>query len=364
MRNFKIVLGYLLIGSILFSCIKDEALNSEADIEACALDDDLLKTEPIIGNNTVAMMVKSSANVSNLAPQFVLTPGATISPESGTTRDFTSPQTYIVTSQDEKWSKTYTVTVSISPLQTKYNFEHFELYNNSYYIFYEIDAAEKKQDIWASGNGGFSLVASGKKPEDYPTAPYKNGLDGYCAKLETRSTGSLGAIVNMRLAAGNLFIGKFDVLNAIGNALGATQFGLPVDFIPTSFTGYYKYKAGETYQNNAGKPVPDKKDTFDLYAILYETDNEVKYLDGRNSLTSPNLIMVAKIKDEDKLETDEWTYFDIPFIMQEGKTLDIEKLNNDKYNLSIVLSSSKDGALFEGAVGSTLLIDKIELKLQ
>ena len=101
------------------------------------------------------------------------------------------------------------------------------------------------------------------------------------------------------------------------------------------------------------------RDTFDIYAILYETDDNVEYLDGTNSLTSPNIVMMARL--EDKKESDEWVPFSIPFILKPGKSIDMDILSSGKYNFSIVLSSSIEGAYFNGAVGSTLLVDEMEL---
>ena len=46
----------------------------------------------------------------------------------------------------------------------------------------------------------------------------------------------------------------------------------------------------------------------------------------------------------------------------EGTTpINAEQLANRGYNLALVFSSSKTGDFFEGAEGSTLLIDKLEL---
>ena len=47
--------------------------------------------------------------------------------------------------------------------------------------------------------------------------------------------------------------------------------------------------------------------------------------------------------------------------MQPGKTIDQEKLKKGGYNVAIVFSSSKDGGNFNGAIGSTLYIDEVEL---
>ena len=44
-----------------------------------------------------------------------------------------------------------------------------------------------------------------------------------------------------------------------------------------------------------------------------------------------------------------------------GRTVDSEKLKMGKYSLAIIMSSSKDGAFFNGAVGSTLYVDELKL---
>ncbi len=36
---------------------------------------------------------------------------------------------------------------------------------------------------------------------------------------------------------------------------------------------------------------------FDIYAIFYETTDDVKMLDGTNKFSHPNLISVARIED-------------------------------------------------------------------
>lgn len=60
----------------------------------------------------------------------------------------------------------------------------------------------------------------------------------------------------MPIAAGNLFLGSFEVKPT--DILRSTKFGTPFSNIPTSITGYYKYKAGKSFQID-GKPVDNKK---------------------------------------------------------------------------------------------------------
>ena len=45
----------------------------------------------------------------------------------------------------------------------------------------------------------------------------------------------------------------------------------------------------------------------------------------------------------------------------EGKEVDADKLKAGRYSLAIVLSSSIDGGKFNGAVGSTLYVDEMNL---
>ena len=87
------------------------------------------------------------------------------------------------------------------------------------------------------------------------------------------------------------------------------MFGVPFEHIPTYLKGYYKYKAGEVYKDENGNIVKDKKDTWDIYAIFYETDEKTKTLDATNRFDHPNLISIARIDEKDRKETDEWTEF-------------------------------------------------------
>lgn len=357
MNKLKFIALGVAMSGLFASCIQDEQLNTEADILSCTVPAEILKAEPIIQNTSILIMVKTNANLTAIAPEFTLTPGATIEPPSKTVRNFTSPQTYKVTSQDGNWSKVYTVSFIDADLGTTYRFED-TLKREKYYIFVEKNDEGKTIMEWASGNAGFSLTGAGKTAEDFPTLQSDRGIKGKCLELVTRSTGNFGQQVGMPLAAGNLFIGKFDVLSALQSPLKATKFGLPFSNIPTYLIGYYKYKAGPEYREK-NVPVAGKKDICSIQAVFYETDDQTKMLDGTDLLTNENIFSIAKLQTP--VESDEWLKFQIPFITKDGKTLNTEKLKAGKYNITIVFSSSADGDKFSGAINSTLLIDEVEL---
>jgi hypothetical protein len=352
----RILLPLILICLLGSSCIRKEALSAEADIVACIVDESILKREPIIENDKVILMVKAGVDLTRQAPEFMLTAGATLTPAGGTVRDFTRPQSYVVRSEDGRWAKTYSVSYIIDEFSTRFGFEDtIPEANNRYYIF-----AEKNNGFvtmeWASGNIGFAVTGVARTPDDYPAVQADNGYAGKCARLTTRSTGALGATLKMPIAAGNLFIGTFKL--DLSNPLKATCFGLPFYHTPVAFSGYYKYKAGDVYYEN-GKIVAGAGDRCHFYAVLYETDGTLGTLDGTNVLTHPNIISAAVI--ENQTETDEWTYFNLPFVYRPGKRIDPEKLKDGKYNLAVVFTSSMDGGEFRGAPGSTLDIDEVEV---
>lgn len=364
------LIACFFLGSIVTSCIKDEAPNAEADIITCTVPGDVLNREPIIGNEQITLIVKKGTDVKALAPQFTLTEGATILPASGSVLDFSKPQYYEVTSEDQQWKKKYKVEATFSGVtNTVYHFENTKLDKTGHYVaFYETDPQGKETMSWASGNPGYAMTGVKGGSDIYPTYQSNDGYQGKCVALTTRKTGWLGNSVNMPIAAGNLFIGTFDVLNALQDALTATKFGSSFSYIPTYIKGYYKFKAGETFyildetnKDEKLKPVPGKKDICDIYAVFYEPTEDMKTLNGANVLSedNPNIISIARITDAK--ETNEWTAFNLPFVYREGKTVDPVKLEEGKYNLAIVFSSSIDGAYFEGAPGSTLYIDEVEL---
>ena len=352
-------LAFLSVISFLPSCIQDEPLNAEADILKCYVHDSIKKAEPQIGNDKITILTNPSADLTSLAPTFDLTSGATLSPASGTVLDFTNPQIYTVTSQDRKWTKEYTVTFNIEFLPKDYSFEHWKLDGSKkYHVFYEA-VNGKEMNIWASGNPAFAILAGKRPPEEYPTSSCNTGERGKGLRLETLTTGSLGLGVGMPIAAGNLFLGGFNTAISMIRPLDATQFGLPFEEIPVKMEGYYKYTPGPVFTDNKNKVVPNKKDVADLYAVFYETDENVKTLNGANILTSPNIVSIARI--ENPGEQSEYKFFSIPFENTSNKAIDLDKLRANKYKLAVVFSSSREGASFCGAVGSLLFVDEIKV---
>lgn len=361
------------------SCIKDEPLNSECDIEICkvhheasdtifyALSDTLQKVSSV--DTVINFYTRSRINPQDLSQvrvTFDLTPGATITPANGSVQDFSQGGVvYTVVSEDKMWSRKYKVRfIPRAVLNPDFDFENVELEQprERFYIWFAYDQNQKRQDLWATGNSGFALSRSSAKPHEYPSVMLEQGVSGKGVKLETCSTGAFGAMVNMRIAAGNLFLGSFDTQNALTDAMKATRFGVPVNRKPVRFTGYYKFQPGEKFQDRYGIEVPGRVDAPDAYAVLYKNTDENGLpvtLYGDDVLTHKNIVAIARVpefKVTGISDASNWEYFDLP--LEYKQELDMVRLSNLGYNLAVVFTSSIEGATFCGAVGSTLLVDE------
>ena len=382
MKGKFLALAMMCLSTTLTSCFKDEPLNAECDIEQAYIhvdnpeamffskNDTLQKV--LYTENEISFNVRRGTDLSALAPRCVITEGATIQPENGSTHDFTNgPVAYTVTSEDGQWTRTYNVKFNIVTRtftdSLRYDFKDYALNKASqqYYEWTETtEDGTKTLNFWSTGNGGFAICRGSYAPDQYPTIPLPGeGVDGGIAmKLTTSDTGPLGAIKNMRIAAGNLFIGKFDPQTALdpSKTMEATMFGRPTDVKPLTLCGYYKYKPGAKFQNVKGKEVKGRIDKGSIYAVMYrnhDADGKDIVLHGDNVLTSD--MIVGKAVLENVETTDEWIKFDVPFVFSEEINEDL--LANRGYSLAVVFSSSEDGAKFEGAVGSTLLISKVRV---
>ena len=368
--KIKSVIAGIMLCLAVTSCIQNEALNVEAAIDGCSGSD---IQQCLIDPNefTVQLYASRAADPSKININFNLPAGASIVPVQRFTEDGINtynfkdenPRLFKVTSEDGAFSAIYTIRLWQTEMPFTYDFETLSS-DNPYHKFTEDNPSSgtiiRRLEL-ASGNPGFELTKMAKAPDGYPTVQVNGGVDGgKCVKLETNDTGSFGSMVKMYIAAGNLFIGSFEVGQALsGNAMKATHFGFPFFYYPLRLEGWYKYKAGPTFSSK-GKPVEGRKDECDIYGVLYETDDNVQFLDGSTSLNSPNIVALAR-NIKELPETDIWKQFNFKFEPQNGKSIDPDKLGKGIYKLAIVFSSSVDGAKFEGAVGSTLYIDKVTI---
>ena len=386
MKQNIMALGLLCVSATLTSCFKDEPLNAECDIEQAFIHtdqpeamffnaNDTLVRVPA-SDHTVKFKVLPEADITAVAPRFRTTAGATVTADDGlpldTPRDFSGGKTvqYTVTSQDGRYRRQYTVSMGTHTIDeiSDFGFEDVRQVtqncNRPYDAWIDVSDGGFEFDCWASCNGGFD-ISMGRETDDnhvtadmFPTVSIADGRTGKGVKLTTRDTGPLGHLMSMPIAAGNLFLGTFDLEHALTETLQSTQFGVPVGKRPLSFSGYYKYRPGTVFTTLDG--TADLTDRGDIYAVLYRnTDDQGKpfTLDGTNVRTSKYLVATAILGQT--VTTDAWTPFNIDFTY----TADIDPavMARHGYSLAIVFTSSYKGAEFQGAIGSTLWVDDVHV---
>ena len=206
---------------------------------------------------------------------------------------------------------------------------------------------------------------------DYPVIPVE-GKEGKAAQVKTIYTfiyqndmdfnEAFGGMIPY-VTSGSLFTGSFktDMLNP----LNSTKFGVPFVGEPATLSGSYKYTPGDIYYDNKNKVITDKTDEFSIYAVLYEealdeNNNNIPLTGDYNDEnvyigTSPRIIMRAALEYDGP--KDDWTDFSIPFKLLEGKTYDPSK----NYYIAVVCASSAEGDFYQGAPGSTLIVDNFKV---
>lgn len=387
------LIAVVAFATTLTSCFKDEALNNECDIEKAWIqvdnpdavffqpsnaelpDIESTKTDLIFPD------LRPNSDVTALPVYFKITDGATIVPENGSVQNFADgPVTYVVTSEDGQYNRTYRVFIKATDAGTTpdpgnpdkpeeqlgyvhYDFENYFLdpASSKFYVWSDYENGSN----WATGNPGFKIAKGSATPDQYPSTPLAEGYDGAGVKLVTSDTGPFGVVVNMRIAAGNLFTGVFDSKSATKAPLKATHFGdgsyNQINYRPVTLAGYYQYTPGEVFTDKAGKEVAGRIDQGDIYAVVFRNvDSEGKsfYLTGDNVLTSPQIVALARVPNVVKTEGG-WQNFSVDF--NYSGELDPAILANYGYSMAVVFTSSIEGAAFQGAVGSTLLIDKVSI---
>ena len=361
--NVKITLG--VIGSLLLlsSCIKSEPLNPEADILSFKLPKKVVLSEAKIEGRDIFISIPKNADVSNLTPEIETTLGATITPKSGVPQDFSYPVEYTVVSESGKYEKKYKVILSPYMFYES-SFETWESYRPStgkYVYETPIERGDKgeKIPIWATSNKGVAVYQAYEDSTSYPVhSVLINGKR--MARLKTdKGPGNILGIQYIPIVAGSLFTGTMNLANGITDPLSVTQFGTYCDYLPDRFVGRYRYKPGTgDYIDSEGKRWPDKKDLCAIYAVFYEVDEKLEFLDGHTILTHPNIIAITKDPHRGATEGDGLIEFDIPFEYKEDMKVDFEKKS---YKLAVVFSSSYKGDAYSGTPGSEMIVDEVKI---
>ncbi|WP_077155423.1 PCMD domain-containing protein [Bacteroides bouchesdurhonensis] len=348
--------------------------SSEANILTYSFDNDLVINQPVIDGTDITFIVSddiTDEQLSTLIPTFTISKGAVVDKPSGVAQDFTSPVIYTVTSEDGIFKKQYTVSVGGKEINIK--LDEWTTVNTE--TSGSNESFQTPIGKYGTSNPGLmqinDMFGQIGVTFDYPVIPVE-GKEGKAAQVKTIYTfiyqndmdfnEAFGGMIPY-VTSGSLFTGSFktDMLNP----LNSTKFGVPFVGEPATLSGSYKYTPGDIYYDNKNKVITDKTDEFSIYAVLYEealdeNNNNIPLTGDYNDEnvyigTSPRIIMRAALEYDGP--KDDWTDFSIPFKLLEGKTYDPSK----NYYIAVVCASSAEGDFYQGAPGSTLIVDNFKV---
>lgn len=146
--NFKKWTTALMLALAVSSCIQDEALNSEAAIDACT-GADVQLAHINSDSKEINIYVHKGANLAKQQLLFTLPDGATIKADEHSPNDILNnydfsneshSRTFTVTSEDGEWTATYTVKVVPAEMPETFHFEALlPSAGTEYDIFYEFE---------------------------------------------------------------------------------------------------------------------------------------------------------------------------------------------------------------------------------
>lgn len=360
----ELLLWLCLAIPMLSSCIKDEPLNREADIVEITVNDPNFLDRSISENNRIELIMADEADLTKVTPILTLAPYATVTPASGTTFDLSNQKEveYTVTSQDGVYQNKYTM--KIGEMRKVHGFEEWEMKPSG-----KLEYPILSDPFWSNANSGVILalaIGALKDFERYPTKDTTLCVSGqYAASLQTiKGAKILGK--NYPIFAGNLLLGDFET--KITNPLKSLKLGRnqPEEAgRPIAFKGFYKYTPGPVMTGTDGEVITNRVDEMSMYAAIFWVEKGTPpgegSLDGETILNSKQVVARAEWSPEAEgmIESEAingFTEFSIPFVYTD--IIDYKKYD---YRLTIVCSSSKDGNLYQGAVGSSLIVDDLAI---
>ena len=331
--------GYSSYGNIKDLVVSNQAKNAVIDTE----------------NFSVEIEIPGGVDLSTITIQSLeLSSFATSNKNIGDVLDLNEPAQIQVVAEDGSvynWTVTSFV-ASVTPQIDNYDLNLWYKTASGYYE----PGADANTTVWGTGNPGTQIL------NKLATTPFDFGNGNYGAKLETLDNGKLAGTFGAPISAGSIFTGKFDSDKIDpSNPQAAIDFGIPFVGRPAKLRLKYKFSPGAVNKNKQGD-VLAYPDMLDIYALL-----EIRFSGKIQRLGT------AWLRSSDGIS--ELNTVEIPFNYGElnnsfpdyMKPVDGVYVSQDSAqfvlptHITFVASSSFDGANFAGAIGSTLIIDDVEM---
>ena len=220
-------------------------------------------------------------------------------------------------------------------------FENWHKSDNVWLVY-----GEGEEMWWDTGNQGAATLG------ECNSVPTEDAVEGLAAKLQTRFVGIAGI---GKLAAGNIFVGKF---GGVEGTNGIIYLGQPFTYRPTKLKGYYKYSGGTIdYTNNLHSDIMGKPDSLLIYVALGDWDSRVEVRTNPNNRkpfdpNDPHIIAYNQFVSERSVS--EYQPFELEFKYRSTSRIPTY--------IIVTATSSKYGDEFTGSTKSVLYVDEFSLE--
>jgi hypothetical protein len=354
MKKYTLIL-LLCFGS--FSCVEEDffGLSGYGNIKALVVSNQA--SNAVIDNNefTVEVEIPAGVDLSSISIQSLeLSSFATSNKKVGDLLDLNEPQQLIVTAEDGSLHE-WTIIPFIASANPQLDNGDLNQWYKTGSDYYE-PGADAASTIWGTGNPGTQIL------NKLATVPYDLGNENLAAELITLDNGRLAGTFGAPISAGSLYTGTFDTDKIDpSNPQAAVDFGTPFSGRPNKLRFKYQYQVGDINKDKQGNEL-GYPDMLDIYALL-----EIR-LGGKIERLATAWFRSGDNKSDLVTMEIPFTYGELDSSFPDYmKPVDQGYVSPDSAvfvlptHIIFVASSSFDGVNFGGAIGSTLIIDDVEM---
>lgn len=345
----------LLIVFALFSiagCVKEDVfgLSDFGRIKTISLRNQA--NTPLIDNDQKMVEVEMPQGVqldSVIIDDLTLSSFASSSKNVGDVLDLSSDAELTVITESGTTVK-WTIRAIVASATPQLNNNDFELWYQTGDGYYE-PGESTGTTIWGTGNPGTQIIGI------LSTTRVERETGNYVVKMTTEDNGNFG-IFGTPISAGTVYTGKFNSDNLDPtDPIAAIDFGTNFSGRPISVSFDYKYEPG-TENRDRDKNLLNYPDSCDVYALLeVRNGTEVKRL-------ATAWFRSSETVTDYNNQVATFTYGplgdEFPDYMKQATFVGTDSAQVIlPTHITFVATSSFDGAVFSGAIGSTLELDNV-----
>ena len=342
---------------ILFSCVKEDyfGLSPYGNIKDLVVSNQATNAKINTDSLSIVIEIPGGVDLSEIEIQSIeVSSFATADKQPGDVLDLNTPQTILVTAEDGS-IHAWTLSSFVASVSPQLDNGDFNLWYKTASDYYE-PGESASNTIWGTGNQGTQILGK------LATTPFDLGNENLAVKMETLDNGRLAGTFGAPISAGSVFTGVFNPDNIDpADPQAAIEFGTPFVGRPELLRLKYSYVPGDENKDKPGN-VLDYPDACDIYALL-----EIR-LGGKTERLATAWFRSDELQEDlTSLELN-FTYGPLDSSFPEYMfPADQGFVSSDSASfvlpthITLVASSSYDGANFAGAIGSTLIIDDVEM---